>query len=100
MAKRVTNEDILVFNEIYYKTKNYAQVARETGFSASTVRKYIDKNWQPVAIENIVHFNLEQLPDFKEAVKNFRGIDNYGSLCVLTDFEQKEIRELWKELAV
>ena len=37
MSKRVTNEDILIFNEIYYKTKNYAQVARETGFSASTV---------------------------------------------------------------
>ena len=100
MAKRVTNEDILVFNEIYYKTKNYAQVARETGFSASTVRKYIDKNWQPVQAENIIHFDIAQLPDFTEAVKNFRGIDNYGSLCVLTEFEQKEIRELWKELAV
>ena len=100
MAKRVTNEDILIFNEIYYKTKNYSQVARETGFSASTVRKYIDKNWKPVAVENIVHFDIAQLPDFTEAVKIFRGIDNYGSLCVLTEFEQKEVEELWSELAV
>ena len=100
MAKRVTNEDILIFNEIYYKTKNYSQVARETGFSASTVRKYIDKNWKPVAAENIVHFDIAQLPDFTEAVKIFCGIDNYGSLCVLTELEQKEVEELWRELAV
>lgn len=100
MAKRVTNEDILVFNEIYYKTKNYAQVARETGFSASTVRKYIDKNWQPVQVENIIHFDIAQLPDFTEAVKIFRGVDNYGYLCQLTPVESEEIKELWKELAV
>lgn len=100
MAKRVTNEDILIFNEIYYKTKNYAQVGRETGFSASTVRKYIDKNWEPVKEENAIRFEQSQVPDFTEAVKIFRGIDNYGDLCVLTEFEQKEIEELWKELAV
>lgn len=100
MAKRVTNEDILVFNEIYYKTKNYAQVARETGFSASTVKKYIDKNWQPVQVENIIHFDIAQLPDFTEAVKIFRGIDNYGYLCQLTPMETEQIKELWKELAV
>lgn len=100
MAKRVTNEDILVFNEIYYKTKNYTRVARETGFSASTVRKYIDKNWQPVQVENIVHFDIAQLPDFTEAVKIFRGVDNYGYLCQLTPVESEEIKELWGELAV
>jgi hypothetical protein len=100
MAKRVTNEDILIFNEIYYKTKNYAQVARETGFSASTVRKYIDKNWEPVQAESIIHFDIAQLPDFTEAVKIFRGVDNYGYLCQLTPVESEEIRELWKELAV
>lgn len=100
MAKRVTNEDILVFNEIYYKTKNYAQVARETGFSASTVRKYIDKNWKPIVIENIVRFSLEQLPDYKEAVKIFQGIDNYGYLCQLAPSEIEGIKELWEELSV
>lgn len=100
MANRVTNEDILIFNEIYYKTKNYAQVARETGFSASTVRKYIDKNWQPIAMENVVHFNLEQLPDFKEAVEVFRDIENYGFLCQLTPLEKEEIEKLWTEMVI
>ena len=45
MASKVTNEDILRINELYYKHKTYAEVARQTGFAASTVKKYVDKNW-------------------------------------------------------
>ena len=100
MANKVTNEDILRINELYYKYKVYAEVARQTGFSASTVKKYVIPGWQPVQAENIIHFDLAYLPDFAEAVKIFRSIDNYGNLCVLTEFEQKEVKELWKELAV
>ena len=98
MAKRVTTDDILIFNKIYYKTKNYTQVARETGFSASTVKKYIDKNWKPVATENIIKFELKQIPEFDGSV--FKNIDNYGELCVLTEQEKEEMKELWRELAV
>lgn len=100
MANRVTSEDILRMNEIYYKTHVFAEVARQTGFSASTVRKYVDVNWKPVVSEEIVVFNMNDIPDFKEAVKCFRGVDNYGDLCVLTEQEREEIKELWKELAV
>ena len=100
MANKVTNEDILRINELYYQYKTYAVGARQTGFAASTVKKYVTPNWQPVATENIVHFNLEQLPDLKEAVEIFRGIENYGFLCQLTSLEKEEIKELWKELAV
>ena len=100
MASKVTNEDILRINEIYYKTKVYAETARQTGFSASTVKKYVIPGWQPVVIENIIKFDIAQLPDFQEAVKVFRRVDNYGDLCVLTEREKDEIKELWGELAV
>ena len=100
MAKRVTNEDIINFNTIYYKTKNYSQVARETGFSASTVKKYIDKNWEPVKNHNINRFDLPNLPKFSEATEIFRGVENYGDLCVLSDNEKEELKELWEELAI
>ena len=100
MANKVTNEDILRINEIYYKTKVYAETARQTGFSAGTVKKYVILGWQPVVTENIQKFDLAQLPDFQKAVEIFRGISNYGNLCVLTAYEQDEIKELWKELAV
>ena len=95
---RVTSEDILRMNEIYYKTHVFAEVARQTGFSASTVRKYVDVNWRPVVSENIIRFEMDDLPEFDTTC--FKGIDNYGDLCVLTEHEQEEMKELWKELAV
>ena len=95
---RVTSEDILRMNEIYYKTRVFAEVARQTGFSASTVRKYVDVNWKPVVSENIIRFEMEDLPEFDTTC--FKGVDNYGDLCVLTGREQEEMKELWKELAV
>ena len=100
MASKVTNEDILRINELYYKHKTYAEVARQTGFSAGTVKKYVIPNWAPAASENIIHFDMSQIPDFEKAVEIFRGIDNYGNLCTLTDFEAEEIKELWGELAI
>lgn len=95
---RVTSEDILHMNEIYYKTRVFAEVARQTGFSASTVRKYVDINWKPVVSESIIRFDMDELPEFDTTC--FKGIDNYGDLCVLTEREQEEMKELWKELAV
>lgn len=98
MANRVTSEDILRMNEIYYKTHVFAEVARQTGFSASTVRKYVDVNWKPIENENIVKFDMNDLPEFDTTC--FKGIENYGDLCVLTEREQDEMKELLKELVV
>lgn len=98
MANRVTSEDILRMNEIYYKTRVFAEVARQTGFSASTVRKYVDVNWKPVENENIIKFDMNDLPEFDTTC--FKGVENYGDLCVLTEREQDEMKELWGELAV
>ena len=100
MASKVTNEDILRINELYYKHKTYAEVARQTGFSASTVKKYVIPGWQPVVVESIKKFDENSLPDFQKAVEIFRGISNYGNLCILTESESEEIKELWEELAV
>ena len=98
MAKKVTADDILKMNELYYKYHTYAQVAREIGFSASTVSKYVDKNWKPVEVENIIKFDLKDLPEFDTSI--FVGVDNYGDLCVLTEREREEIKELWGEMAI
>ena len=95
---RVTSEDILRMNEIYYKTHVFAEVARQTGFSASTVRKYVDTKWTPVVNENIIRFEMKDLPEFDTTC--FKGVENYGDLCVLTEREQEEMKELSKELAV
>jgi hypothetical protein len=100
MANKVTNEDIARINEIYYKVHTYAEVARQTGFSSSTVKKYVIPGWKPVEQANIIRFDANLLPDYKEAAKIFRGIENYGVLCVLSEEEIEEIKELWEELVV
>lgn len=98
MARKVTTDDIKQFNELYYKYKSYAEVARQTGWSASTVSKYIDKSYVPVDPSSVIRFNLKDVPEFSTAL--FEGIDNYGLLCVLTDDEEKEVEELWKEVQI
>ena len=100
MASKVTNEDILRINELYYKHKTYAEVARQTGFAASTVKKYIIKNWEPIKTDNIIRFDLVNLPNFSEATPLFRGVENYGDLCILSEEEKNEMKSLWEELAV
>jgi predicted nuclease of restriction endonuclease-like RecB superfamily len=97
MAK-VTNEDILRINEVYYKVKTYAETARQTGFAATTVKKYVIPGWKPVVQEAAKRFRIEDIPEVSTAM--FAGINNYGYLCTLSTIEVNEIEELWEELAV
>ena len=96
--KRVTNEDIRLMNELYYKYKSYAEVARQTGWSSSTVSKYIDKNFKPIDETKIKHVGVNDVPEFTTAL--FEGVENLGDLCVLSDDERVEIVDLWEEIAV
>lgn len=98
MASRVTNEDIIHINESYYKYKTYAEVARQTGFAASTVKKYVIPGWQPVLETKNIRFNMSGLPDSPHP--GFVGLNNYGELCVLTNNEKEELKTLWEEMAV
>ena len=98
MVKRVTTDDIKKMNELYATCHNYSQVAREVGFAPSTVKRYIIKDYQIVDESKILHFVPSDMPEF--IGWRFKGLDNYGDLCVLSENEKYEIRELWKELAV
>lgn len=99
MARRITIDDIRKINELYYQYHNYAEVARQTNWSASTVRSYVDKNFNPVTEDQIKRFDPNvDMKEFDETI--FEGLDNYGELCVLSEEEKEEIRLLWKELTV
>lgn len=50
MARRVTPADIIEFHRLYAKYGTYAEAARYTDFSASTVRKYINLENVPKAV--------------------------------------------------
>lgn len=94
--KFVTQEDIKTINKLYAELKTYAAVARKTGFSPATVKKYIIDGYTPVDESNFKRFD-RPLPDIDPTI--FRTKD-WGPLCVLSDDEINEIKELWSELEV
>lgn len=96
MVNKVTPTDIAHFNELYYKLKTYAAVARETGFSASTVKRYIDPNWRPVDRTKFKHVYLQDVPKFDATP--LAAADNFSELCIYSVAEKKQIEDLWEEL--
>ena len=62
MANRLTEEDKIRINELYIKYGTYAEVARQTGFSPATVRKYIIPNFTPKSEISKKFFTSEEIP--------------------------------------
>ena len=94
---RVTQEDIKKFNELYYKYKTYAEVARQTGFSAGTVSKYVDKNYVPIDDTKKKTFSGE-INDSNFDI--LAATDAWGSLLSLSPEELTELNDLWNEIAI
>ena len=44
--RRVTEDEIRQMNELYLQYRTYSAVAKEVGRAPSTVKKYIDPNYQ------------------------------------------------------
>lgn len=99
MARRVTAEDIKKINEIYCQCKTYSETARRTGWSVSTVRKYVDPSFIPQAEKEIRRFDCAtEFPEY--STKMFEGVENLGDLCILSEEEKTEIGKLWGELSI
>ena len=99
MAKRVTDADIIKINNIYTACGNKAETARQTGFSASTVSKYIIPGYIPKEdeVENSDNAFLFSY-DFSQHVLPldiFRS-KNWNHLLPLTNKEICEM-ELFKK---
>lgn len=94
--KVITQKDIQEINRLYKELKTYAAVARATGFSPATVKKYIIDGFETVDESTFIRFE-RPLPEFDP--KLFRSRD-WGSLCELSEEEVQEIKGLWKEVEV
>lgn len=44
---RVTQDEIIKMNELYFEYRTYAAVAKEVGRAPSTVKRYIDPSYVP-----------------------------------------------------
>ena len=90
MANKVTQEDILRMNVLYIQpeTHSYAAVARITGFSPSTVKKYIIDDFSIPTEKKVWNGELPQPGTF-----TIVAID-------LSDDERAEVEELRKEITI
>ena len=96
MPRKVTNEDIENFKSLYSIYGTYAEVARQTGFSSSTVRRYI--------IENSI---TKKIPIKKTAFEGtivsagdiscFNTIKDVWRAIIVTDEERQELKILRAE---
>ena len=92
MARTVIDQDkIKEINVSYIKNKTYAAVARELGIAASTVKKYIIPNFT-IDIQQIEFDDSLVLP-----ISEIRIDFCDSEICTLSEDEENEIRELWKE---
>ncbi len=90
----ITQKDKNEINRLYLELGTYAAVSRATGFSPSTVKKYVDPNYVPMSERPIKKFSGE-LPLFKPT---WAISDNWNSMCELSEAEISELKELWEEL--
>ena len=100
MARIITNEQIIEMNELYLRIKTYAGVSRAMGGSPSptTVKKYIIPNYISKENRKLRVFHKDDLPEVD--IEIFNGADNWGDLCLLSESEEEEIKELWDEMLV
>lgn len=98
LSKRVSQSDIDIFNQMYYDGETFKSIAVATGFSASTVSKYVDRNWEPEAPapKPIRRFTKEEMPPFSS--EKWRGVENWGDLLTLSYEEEMEVLEVLEEL--
>ena len=92
--RRVTEEDIIQINEAFLLCGTYSGAAKATGWSASTVKKYIISGYTS-QIDTAAQESMITLPDLDKVVANLRQM---AHATMLTSEEALEVTELWKEL--
>ena len=96
----ITSDIIKQINELYYTCRNYSQVSREIGCSPSTVKKYVDETYVPLADLPITIIDMAA---YRERIEEFTlsptALKN-PNILQLTDKERAELISLKEELSV
>ena len=94
MRRTVNEEDIIQINEAYLLCGTYSGAAKATGWSASTVKKYIISGYTS-QIDTAAQESMITLPDLDKVVIALKQLVH---ATMLTSEEALEVTELWKEL--
>ena len=94
MRRTINEDDIIQINEAYLLCGTYSGAAKATGWSASTVKKYIISGYTS-QVDAAAQESMITLPDLDEVVVNLKQMTH---ATALTSEETLEVVELWKEL--
>ena len=99
MARRVTDKDIKEMFEAYALCGSYNGVAAATGWSVSTVRKYLNMDYGAGALsdDQVSAAKEIQLPSIEDIV---RGMTGKQKLSTLSPQEKKEVKEIQKGMII
>jgi bisphosphoglycerate-independent phosphoglycerate mutase (AlkP superfamily) len=101
---KVAQADIENFNKLYLKYKTYAEVARQTGFSPSTIKKYIIKDFvlvNEVIRENFVKYSeTEDFAPVSFFEENNIPMSQWGKTFIPSQKEREELENLYKEISI
>lgn len=81
-------------NEAYLACGTYSGAAKATGWSASTVKKYIIPDYKGEQKVEVIDIELPPIEEIADKLLPW-----YDLTC-LTPEEEKEIKQLWKEMLV
>ena len=100
MANRITEEQKLEINKLYYEIGVKSRVAKIMGISASSVAKYIIPGWKPEEERSIKKFEGE-VPGPKAFIEGFLAAENkqdyFWNARLLSKEEWLEIEEFQRE---
>lgn len=94
--KLVQPSDIIAMNEAYLKIGTYAGAARATGWSASTVKRYIIPNYKPQAEPE----PIEKIKFVIPLADTLKYPDSWSDFLTLSEEEIKGIKELQKTISI
>ena len=99
MARTViTQEKIIEINDLYLEIGTYSGVAKIIGCAPSTVKKYIIPNYVPKDKIQSKKVTIDDLPEF--STEGLKNLENWGEVCLLSNEEKEEIKELWNEMLI
>ena len=98
MARRVTEKYIKEMFEAYALCGSYSGVAAATGWSVSTVRKYLSMEhpFDAAPLSPDSDMNIE-LPSIEDIVRNLTGKQK---LSTLSPEEKKEVKDIQKGMII
>lgn len=101
MARRLTDNDILAIQECYSRIGTYSGVAKELGFSPSTVKKYVLLDQSPkTAEEKKEIFSSFEPPVDLENLQIPKDKSEWRKMCSLSEEEIQETLSFTKNLSI